>query len=374
MLKGIQLTLMAGPAIPLAVPRSIIDGLLEATVTVSAGQISAFELKFRLSQRSPLHSIFLLSGGGLPKIFRVVLIATLNGRTETLINGVVTNHQVSPGTGQDDAVLTVTGEDLTRVLDYLEFTGFPYPAMPIEARVAVILLKYAVLGITPKIIPSIIRDVSSPLDYVAHHQGTDLCYLKKLAAEVGYTFYLEPGGLLGTTAYFGPDLKVGIPQPALSMNMGVHTNVESVSFDFDNTSAVLPVVTVHEPITKLPIPIPIPDISPLNPPLGLIPPIPKRTVQIEGTAHLTPTKAVLRGLAAASRSSNAVTASGTLDVLRYGQILKARRLVGLRGVGLAFNGLYYVESVTHRIQPGQYKQDFKLSRNGLVSIVPRIPA
>ncbi len=111
----------------------------------------------------------------------------------------------------------------------------------------------------------------------------------------------------------------------------------------------------------------------LNPPLGLIPPIPKSFVEVEDSSKLTPTKALLKGLAQASRSADAVTASGSLDVSRYGRPLKARRLVGVRGAGPAFDGLYYVRSVTHQIQRGSYKQSFELSRNGLVSTVPRVP-
>ena len=41
---------------------------------------------------------------------------------------------------------------------------------------------------------------------------------------------------------------------------------------------------------------------------------------------------------------------GELDVLRYGSVLKARQLVGVRGAGMAFDGLYYVKSVTHTIK------------------------
>ena len=68
-----------------------------------------------------------------------------------------------------------------------------------------------------------------------------------------------------------------------------------------------------------------------------------------------------------------VTASGSLDVLRYGRVLKARQLVGVRGVGAAFDGLYYVKSVTHNIKHGEFKQSFELARNGLVSTVPVVP-
>jgi hypothetical protein len=82
----------------------------------------------------------------------------------------------------------------------------------------------------------------------------------------------------------------------------------------------------------------------------------------------------LIGLAKAAQSAEAVTARGSLDVLRYGQVLEARKLVGLRGAGTAFDGLYYVNSVTHQIKRGEYKQDFELSRNGLVSTVGSIPS
>ncbi len=69
-----------------------------------------------------------------------------------------------------------------------------------------------------------------------------------------------------------------------------------------------------------------------------------------------------------------MTGTGSLDVLRYGHILKARSLVGVRGAGLAFDGLYYVTRVTHSIKRGEYKQTFSLSRNGLISTVPEVLA
>ncbi len=37
---------------------------------------------------------------------------------------------------------------------------------------------------------------------------------------MGYVFYVEPGPAPGTNiAYFGPEIKVGIPQPALNVDM-----------------------------------------------------------------------------------------------------------------------------------------------------------
>jgi hypothetical protein len=78
-------------------------------------------------------------------------------------------------------------------------------------------------------------------------------------------------------------------------------------------------------------------------------------------------------MAKVSQTCDSVTADGTLNVLRYGQILQARQLVGVRGAGVAFDGLYYVESTKHHIKPGEYKQSFTLKRNALISNVPVVP-
>ena len=88
---------------------------------------------------------------------------------------------------------------------------------------------------------------------------------------------------------------------------------------------------------------------------------------------MTPLQGIVIGLAKAAKYSEVVYADGKLDVLRYGRPLKARKLVGVRGAGTAFDGLYYVKKVTHRIKRGEYKQDFSLSRNGLVSTFPQVP-
>ena len=61
-------------------------------------------------------------------------------------------------------------------------------------------------------------------------------------------------------------------------------------------------------------------------------------------------QAISRGLAEAKKSQDSVSGNGSLDVLRYGRVLKARGLVGVRGAGIAYDGLYYVQSVTQHAQ------------------------
>lgn len=375
MIKGnIQLSLMMGPVVPVPVTRGIVEALQSVTVTRATGEPSGFQLVFQFSSKSPLNTLLLLLGQVGPFI-RVVITVMVNGMPHVLMDGVVVNHQVSPDVQTGRSTLTVTGSDLTAVMGFIQFTGIPYPAMPREARVLLIVAKYAVYGMIPLVVPSVFLDVPIPVDRIPTHQGTDLEYVTGLADEVGYVFYIDPGPApLTNIAYWGPEIKVGPPQPALNVNMDVHTNVESLGFQFDGASKVMPIVFVQNELTKVPIPIPIPDISPLNPPLGVIPPFPARFELMADTAKLNPVQAVMLGLAKAAKTSDAVTGTGSLDVLRYGHVLKARSLVGVRGAGQAFDGLYFVKSVTHRIQRGEYKQDFTLTRNGLISTVPRVPA
>jgi len=366
---------MIGPAVPMPVSQDVLDSLTRVQVTSSASDASGFQLQFTISNRSPLQTIFLLSGGSPIPLVRVIIAVTVNGATEVLMDGVMTNHELSPGTDAGHSTLTVTGKDLTQVMDYIDFSGFPFPGMPNEARVLLILAKYAMFGIVPMVIPSVLIDVPIPTEQIPRQKRKDLDSIKSLADEVGYVFYVDPGPTPGLSiAYWGPEIKVGAPQPALNINMDAFTNVESLNFRFNADSKTLPIVFIQNPQTKVPIPIPIPDITPLNPPLGLIPPLPKAIEPITDTAKYSPIRGAMIGLAKAAKSADGVTANGSLDVLRYGRVLKARKLVGVRGAGAAFDGLYYVKSVTHNIKRGEYKQNFTLSRNGLLSTFQTVPA
>jgi hypothetical protein len=375
MLEGVQLTLLVGPAVPVPVPREVLDALEQVQVESSSGDTpSGFELTFTLSKRSPLHTLFLLTGGSMIPILRVVVVVTVAGQAQVLVDGVMTHHEMRPGSAAGKSTLVVKGKDLTALMDLVELDGIPYPAMPPAVRVLLVLAKYAALGVVPVVIPSVVEDLPIPVEQIPRHQGTDYAYVTMLAREAGYVFYLDPGPAPGTSrAYWGPELKVGPLQPALNTDLDAHTNVESLSFELDKEAKETPVVFVQERTSKATIPIPIPDITPLNPPLGLVPPLPPKITFLSDTAKLSPAQAIMRGLAYASQHADAVRGSGTLDVVRYGRVLRSRGLVGVRGAGEAFDGLYYVRSVTHTLRRNEYKQAFTLARNGLLSTVPVVP-
>jgi hypothetical protein len=370
---GIRLSLLVGP-VPIPAPEEVVESLTSARVEAGAGDAqSGFELTFELPARSPLRTLFLLTGGGSLPLMRVVLVVQINGRAESVIDGVTTNVETRPGEG-GVSQLVVKGKDLSALMDIIELTGLPFPAMPPAARVLLVLAKYAAFGVIPLVIPSIVEDLPIPIQRIPQQRGSDYAYVKSLAQQCGYVFYLEPGPAPGTSkAYWGPEIRVGAAQPALTINMDAMSNVEELNFSFDKERKTTPIVFFQEPISKAPIGIPIPDISPLNPPLGLVPPLPPQVKQLDDTAQMSPLSALMSGLAYAAQHSDSVFGRGRLDVARYGRLLKSRQLVGVRGAGLPFNGLYYVRSVTHDIKRGEYKQSFELARNGLVSTVPTVP-
>lgn len=375
MLKGkISIAVFIGAPVPVPVPNPVIEALSSVEISTDTGTASGFQLVFNFDSKSPLNTLLLLVGQTGPFV-RVIIQATINGTDSVLMDGMITNHQLTPNVQTGESVFTISGRDLTSVMDYIDFSGLPYPCMPPETRVLLILAKYAVFGMIPMVIPSIFPDIPIVTEQIPSQQGKDLEYITQLATENGYVFYIEPGPVVGTNiAYWGPELKVGVPQKALNINMDAHTNITSLNFSFDGSNKSMPIVYIQNQQTRAPIPIPIPDINPLQPPLGLIPPIPVQFNKMTGTAKLNPVQALARGIAEASSSSDAVTGTGSLDVVRYGAVLKARSLVGVRGAGDAFDGLYFVKSVKHKIQQGTYTQDFTLTRNGLVSTLPVVPA
>lgn len=365
------LQLMIGPAVaPLPAPLPIIEALQEITVSHGDGR-NGFTLKLAVGKTSPLQLAMLPAGFLDPISTRVVITVVQRGLPYVLMDGIVTQQALQPGSEAGESTLTLTGEDLSLLMDLIE-VRVPWPAMPDAARIAVILAKYATFGVVPLIVPPPVSNVDSPTSRHDTQDGTDRAYLTALAAQSGYVFYLEPGPVpRQSTAYFGPAHRLPILQPALNINMDADTNVESMSFTLDGTAKQLTMLRILDPVThKIPITIPVPPINPLHPPLGLRPSPPRRVVFTEDTARLTASEAAKRVFGIMKQSKDAITVTGSLNVASYGSVLRAGRLVGVRGAGIAFDGAYYVENVTHAIKPGEYKQNFTLARDGIGAMTP----
>jgi hypothetical protein len=370
----LYLTLLAGPVEAVPVPKPVIDALVSVEITESATLPSGFQLTFTLGTNSILQTLFLLAANAPIPVLRVILVATFGGLPQVIMDGVIEHQEVVPDAMTGSSKLVVSGHDLSSIMDLIDLTGLLYPGMSPDVQVLTILGRYAAFGIIPEVIPMLIPEVPIPTDEIPVQDGTDLDYVKQLAHEAGYVFYVSPGMFPGTsTAYWGPQVRFGVPQPALNVNMDSWTNVENLSFRYHPRSSVTPTFFIQDSTTHVPIPILIPSVTPFNPPLGIVTPPPQNFEPLPDAGYISAGAALMRGIARAVETADVVTGNGTLDVLRYGHVLRARSLVGVRGAGLAFDGMHFVDSTTHNIKPGEYKQSFVLKRNGLISNVPVVP-
>ena len=361
-LKGIHLRLFINGR---KIGRNVVDTLQSANVRTSSNGATAFQLEFSLMNHSKIHNQLTFAGQKTRRETRIAIMVLLNTRQIVLVDGVVTNHQLNPGARPGMTRLTLTGEDLTRVMDYEERDGRQFPNLSLAARVRKILSEYSSYRISPMVEEEKHRDVEPRSVRVPHQRGTDLDYIRSMAQLAGHVFCLESDGLERVIAYWGPEFSKRETLPALSVDLGVATNVTSMNFTFDSEKGEDPIVQTVNKLDRTIKNIGLGNQFDLNEQLGKRIAEVKRRTKLRGTAKFSDARSKLAGLAVKASSANALSATGSVDTLRYGAILKPRRRVDVRGATEAFNGTWMVQSVTHQISRGVYHQDFKLVRNAL---------
>jgi hypothetical protein len=356
---GIRLILLLGKTVPLPASREVMNALSQVEVTNDSELGDGFKIVLTLG-KDKAADYDLLKSGVFDAFNRVVIGVALGPIPEVLIDGIVAHHQITPSDQPGISTLTVMGRDLRQVLD-LEKNQ---PDFVIFNR---IVAGYGQYGLVPQATPT--TDVPIELQRIPRQHETDRKFIERLAKRNGFVFYIEPVTFGVNRAYFGPEIRAGVPQPALSVGMGFFTNVKRFNFSNDALAPESPKGSITEPITKISIPIPsLPSLK--IPPLSLSPAAARRKTLLRDTANQSPVKAAVTALAKATNAADSVKGQGELDTVRYGHVLRARGLVGVRGVGASYGGNYYVRSVKHAIARDSYTQQFTISREGTGSLLP----
>ncbi|MFC7534564.1 hypothetical protein [Actinoplanes sp. GCM10030250] len=362
----LYLNLSMGRELARPIPAEVSDALLSAQITATAGERSGFQLAFDLTKNGPIARRYLPERFFHPKT-RVVMTTVLRGTATVIFDGLITRQEVGSSNRPGQSTLTVTGEDLTLAMD-LEERAEGFPNLAPSQRAELILRRYAGLGITPRVVTEQVPQPADATERIDFQSGTDLQYLNQLARANGYTFYLDPGPEPGrSTAYWGPQIRTGQRQHALSVNMDANSTVDQLTFAYDGLAREEPTALVQDPATREISQLAQPPIDPLRPPLGRDPTEALKRPSLRNTAKLSTAQAQAELLARAATSADAIAGSGSLDVTRYGYVLRPRELVGVRGAGVAYDGDYFVTSVTHTLRPGTYLQNFTISREGMVA-------
>jgi hypothetical protein len=304
---------------------------------------------------------------------RVVLTVVFQGKPRVLMDGLITTQEHQPGDEPGIATLTLTGEDVSLAMDQEEKV-VEHPRLD-EASIAYrIISDYGRYGMVPQVLSPAFIDRPSKDERTPVQRGTDMEYLQDLAKRHAYVFYVLPGPAQSTNmAYWGPRIRRGPRQAPLSVNMGPHSNVDSIRFDHNALAPTVVYGRIQDRRTNQvrPVQASESDRSSLadQPTLDEYRDHVRRRLLCRPA--LTETQAYARARAEVDRSTDkVVTASGELDAVRYGDLLRARERVGLRGAGQLYDGEYYVQRVTHTLRRGSYRQSFTLTREGLGTTIP----
>ncbi|HEY5948935.1 MAG TPA: hypothetical protein VIV40_25765 [Kofleriaceae bacterium] len=355
-----------GPTVPLPLPPDAYASLIKIQVINDSRIEDGFELTFALGK--DLSADYSLLSTGVVDVFSRVAIAVILGVVpEFLIDGIITEHEIVPGDRPGESTLVLRGRDVRVMMD-LEDKDATFPNMPDYVIATTVLGSYAQYGLVPSPVPT--SDMPLELDRIPRQEETDLAFVKRLAQRNGYIFYVEPITLGTNLAYFGPETRIGFPQSALMIDMGHRTNLRSISFTNDSLAAVQSTGTFIEPLSMQAID--IPSMPSLNlPPLSSSPAQARRKALLRCMGNASAAGALAAVIASVSNAEDPVTCTGEIDCVRYGNVLRARKLVGIAGAGRTYDGNYYVRRVTHTLEPhNSYTQSFLATREGTGAMLP----
>ncbi len=282
-----------------------------------------------------------------------------SGKTEPLIEAYVieTNADFANQPGQ--SVLNVIAIEPTVKMNLKE-TVRAWPNMADSDIAEQIFREHKFTAVVDPTQPS--RD---ELDHTEMQRGTDIQFLQALAQRNGYECYVELNPESGNVEghFHKPKLQQS-PQGVLSVNMGDATNVNSFKARFDMLKPATVKagnVDVHSKEQQAADSDSLGDKA-----LGSTSTVSTddaRQVLLSGTGLAQTGELQAAAQAAVDRSSWAITAEGDVNTVAYGDVLRAKRPIMVRGAGLQFSGTYYVESVLHTFSGDGYTQHFSLRRN-----------
>lgn len=344
-------------------PLPFFQALREIEIETSIGRASILRMHFDLSR-----NIFGDFDALAFDIFRPLVPITIRLAAgppipQTLINGYVKDAQLSAGNTPGTSRLEVVAMDaLGTIMAHVQ-QPFPWPNLSDSAIAETIFGNYAMLALVDPLPPS--RTENDTTSNQCHY---DAAYLIQLAGRNCFELYIQPAPVIGAdVGHFHRPLTNASPQGVLSIDFGKQTNLSDFSVSNDMLRPASVAGSTIDPTTRAPIPSHAPVSTEL--PMGrepalnrfILPP----AIRCTSTDAANPSEAQMQAFARATCSSRAITARGEVDGLKYTRALLAGLPVLVRGAGQQHSGLYYVQTVTHKISRDNYTQNFTAWRNAV---------
>jgi hypothetical protein len=376
-ISHIELALRIGPGTPDPAPAALMRALRSVEVTQQDAAPSGFQITFLTEIGGPGEDFALVQDALLKPFSRVLIRVAVNGVATTLIDGFITHQQYMPGNGPDDSRFIVTGEDVSVKMDMLDLSR-EFPSFADYTTVLEVLAPYALLGVTPDVATT--ASTLVPLDFVPQQVGTDRCFLQQMAQQNGYLFYVTPSDtLFENTAYWGPPKRGDPPSALLDVAVGPASTVDGLQAEYD---ALAPTTYFGFAIQRyVPPYFPVPFTTwegNRDPALATQRTLGISTVlgleakhQIWQDSQYSPARAIIKAQAMTTASTdNVATLSCDVSPVRLGAVVTAPSMVGVRGTGQDYDGLYYLKSAKHTInllhdEQWNYTQSLVMAREGV---------
>jgi hypothetical protein len=317
---------------------------------------------FRLTVALQLHadgSWSYLDDDRLAPWQRVIITAGLASDTEQLLSGYITHLRPTFGEGLDQCQLEIWGMDASVLMDRVDVLQ----DWPNKKDSDIALEVFNSYNLSPQVTDTgVIHDenVSTIIQ-----RETDIRFLRRLALRNGYECFVD-----GSTGYFQPPAVGGSPQPVLAVQFGDQTTVTRFALE---VNALTPSNVTMFQVDRL-----NKQVLDASADSLALPQLGAKQISsflaggmTTGQAYLG--QAVTTGLPEMTvlcqelydRSSWFVTGEGEVDANGYGNVLKPRGTVLVKGVGETHSGTYYISHVTHSFTANGYTQRFTVKRNAL---------
>jgi phage protein D len=334
----------------------LVPDIVHIEVEEDLEQATAFRLQLAITTRSDGSWTYVDD-----PLFRVwrrfALEAGYPGATETLVDGYVTHVELMIG-AEGEPYLELSGMDLSAKMDLAE-KQLAWPNKK-DHQIAQEIFQSHNLSFE---VEDTVATQGEALATVLQNE-TDIRFLRRLAARNGFECHVR-----GSTGYFrSPNLQEP-PQKTLAIEFGRETNLAEIRIRVDGTPATIAEIRRVDPVAKQ-VEREILHASPRRA-LGAQPLAELRRGLPDGQRllrrELAASPAEMRGRLrqAYEGASRFVTAEGEIDGRVYRAVLRARRLVTIKGIGETYSGLYYVTRVRHSFTVEGYAQQFEAYRNGL---------
>ena len=362
MSTGIYLQLRIGKTGPSGsldvASKELINALQSAEVILSEDGKDGFELVFAVGQNNAANVFtFEKLQKEIAQFNRVIISVIFGVIPKVLMDGVIVLQQFNPSSEPGKSTLTVKGEGLDVLMDLIQIQCPPdkWKGQSDDTIVSTIIGEYSKYKLTAKVASGETKDTRVQTNM------TDLEFIKKLAEDNGFVFYIEPDNSGSNIAYFGPAKRAGVqPQKPLLFNMAAHSNVKKISLSADALKTKTLEGNVQDPETGDNTEVPKSDQKQESKKFGSVSLVRKFKVQGDSSGKKIE-DIYSKALAQANEEAKKpIIITGELDTIRYGDVLRARQIVKLQGLGEAFNDEYYVKKVQHTISRGSYNQNFTL--------------